>query len=152
MHPDVQAFKDALEAKRAVKAEVMVALGNAKYADYQAEIGDAHGEDTSKYRKQADEQWAIVEAKGMAGEEGRLFAEMQALADRFVAENPGLFTEYEHLVPDGLASIVTLTTAVRRAGFEEASLRLMMFELARFERQQIGGEVKAKARLVAGKP
>lgn len=137
MHPDVQHFLDAWQAKSAAKQEALVAVGAAKFADF-----DGRPED-------AAEQWAIVEAKGFShGEEGRLYAEAVTIAEAYVKAHPDEFKEYEE--PEGgHEGIVKLVTALRRSGFLEASTKLVMYELATYERQQIGGTTQVVKRKAA---
>ncbi len=121
MDAEVQAFKDKLAEKAAAKAKVMEALGAA--------------------------DWKTVEQYGVNGVEGKCVAEMQAMADAYVKAHPEQFvtvkgTDFE--------SVIKMITLLKQAGMEEAKLALTMYELATFERQQIGVATKPALRIAGG--
>lgn len=125
MDAQVQAFKDAMAAKAEAKAKVMEAVGK----------GD----------------WATVESQGIRGAEGKAMAEAQAIADKYVKDNAEQFAQVaDYATTDEQSQLVTLIDLMSKAGMEEAALKLTMFELARFERQEIGAQAKAKVRLGNG--
>jgi hypothetical protein len=136
MDAEVQEFLDKATEKREAKSLALAAVGEAKLA----ELGG----------KDASEHWAVVEREGMtSGREGRLAAELQAMADAYVLANPELFVMLEaYVVPEGTAAeqkkaqgeLVALAGFLGKNGQPEAAARAVMFELARFPRQQIGSE------------
>lgn len=109
MDPAIQAFKDKMAEKADAKAKVMAAVGK--------------------------EDWATVEEYGVNGVEGAAMAAAQTLADDYVAAHP---EEFVTVRGESFESVVKLITAFKQAGMEEARLKLTMYELATYERQQIG--------------
>lgn len=137
MDPAVQAFKDKMAEKAAAKQKALAAAGEARFVELQ-------GRDASAF-------WDVVADYGIDGAEGRAFAEMQHMADAYVEANPGQFTAVEHLVtPEGNEQLVLMIAALGKAGQEEYALKLTMFELATFDRQQFGVTPKPALRLVNG--
>lgn len=135
--PELQQFRDLMADKAAAKQLVMAALGRARLAEH-------NGQDAS-----AD--WAIVDEKGVNGIEGEKMAAAQALADATVAAHPELFSHLEQYVnPDGMEQLVKLTSLSRDAGMEDEATAITMFELARFDRQQIGVQTRGVVRLAGG--
>lgn len=125
MNADVQAFKDKMAEKAAAKAKVMVAIGK----------GD----------------WTTVTAEGLTGTEGKAMADLQKMADTYVNAHPEQFTAVEGSVSsDGHDHIVKMIDIFYGAGMEEEALKMTMFELAKFERQQIGVATRAKVRVGNG--
>lgn len=132
MDPAVQAFKDKMAEKAAAKQKVMEALGRARLND-------------------DPKDWAIVEKEGVNGTEGAAMAEMQKMADAYVKANPDQFVNVAGYVsPEGQDNIIQLISVFSQAGMEEEVLKLTMFELAKFERQEIGVQTRAKVRVGNG--
>lgn len=122
MDAEVQAFKDKMAEKAEAKAKVMEAVGK--------------------------EDWSTVASHGVNGAEGRAMAEAQAIADAYVKANADQFAAVaDYSTTDEQTQLVALIDLMSKAGMEEAALKLTMFELARFERQEIGVATKAKVRL-----
>ena len=137
MEVSVQAFLNTWAAKSAAKQEALIAVGAAKFAEQDGRPKDA------------DKQWAIVAAKGINGDEGRLYAEALAIAEAYVAEHPEQFAGFEGYVnPDDHGLLVELTGLMGKRGRKEEEAKLTMFELVRFERQHIGQATRAVARKV----
>jgi len=135
MDADVQAFIDKWAEKSAAKRELMVALGEAKLADYEGRDADAR------------KHWATVEAKGMHGHEGKAYAEAFALAEAYVAGHPDQFISFESYVnPESHDMLVKLCGVMGKAGRYEEEAKLQMFELVRFERQHIGQAMQVVVR------
>lgn len=129
--PEVQQFRDIWAAKVAAKEKVMAALG-------QALIFDRDG-------VPSDSEWAIVEAQGMAsGVEGKKQAEAQKLCDDLYLAHPEYFSTLEGKDSE---QIVTLIDLYLKAGLEDDATLATMYELAKFERQQIGAKLTARVRL-----
>jgi hypothetical protein len=125
MDAEIQAFKDKMAEKAAAKAKVMAAVG--------------------------EEDWATVAEQGINGVEGKAMAEAQAIADKYVKAHPEQFAAVmDYSTTDEQVQLVTLIDLMSKSGMEEAALALTMFELARFERQEIGVATKAKVRLGNG--
>lgn len=125
MDAQVQAFKDAMAAKAEAKAKVMEALGK--------------------------QDWATVESQGISGAEGKAMADAQKIADKYVKEHAAEFAAVaDYSTTDEQTQLVSLIDLMSKAGMEEAALKLTMFELAHFERQQIGVATQAKVRLGNG--
>lgn len=122
MDADVQAFKDKMAEKATAKATVMAAV--------------------------AEQDWATVASYGINGVEGRCMAEAQAMADAYVAAHPDQFASVKD--EDDVEKVVKLIDLFNAAGMEEAALAMTMFELAHFERQEIGVATRAKVRLGNG--
>ena len=140
--PELQEFRDLMAAKAEAKnGHVMPALGRARLAESQG--------------RDASADWAIVEEYGMSGVEGQKMVAMQALADKVVADHPELFALFGDLAnqtPDaegntGQDKLVLMISALRAAGQEDAVTAASMFELAKFERQEIGVVTRAALRL-----
>lgn len=127
MDADVQAFLDKWEEKKAAKAEALKAAGEARLAEYEGRDSDAA------------RHWAIVESRGIKGDEGRLQAEAFAMAEAYVDSHPQMFVSFESMVnPDDHSALVTLCGVMGKMGRKEDEAKLMMFEMTRFERQHIG--------------
>jgi hypothetical protein len=125
MDAAVEAFKDEMGKKAAAKQKALVAVGS----------GD----------------WDTVAEYGINGEEGKAFAEMQAMADAYVEANASKFAAFEQYVtPEGNEQLVKLIATLGKSDMEEAALELTMFELAKFERQTFGVAPKANVRLGHG--
>lgn len=124
MDAAVQAFKDKMAEKRAAKEKTLAAV--------------------------AVKDWDAVAKYGInGGEEGKAFAEMQKMADAYVKANASQFAHVaEYVNPEGHEPLVKLISLMSTAGMEEEVLKLTMFELASFERQQIGVAASAQVRLV----
>ena len=142
MEPEVQEFIDTWAAKTAVKAEVMAAVG-------ERHLALLHGRDTGPFDK-------VIAVRGFAeGDEGKLQAKCQQLADDFVRDHPEQFAPYEEFVytnPDedgmtGVDRLVVLITGLRRAKLIEQAAKLTMFEMARFERPHIGATARPVLRI-----
>lgn len=135
MDPQVQAFKDKMAEKAAVKNDKVLPAVAA---------GD----------------WATVAKEGINGTEGKLFAEAEAIAKKFVADKPDTFAivaahsdPSQPLDEKGLSGhdkLVGLIDLFRQAGDDESATLLTMYELAKFERQQIGVQTRAKVRIGNG--
>ena len=138
MDPDVQAFIDKQAERAAAKEKVMEALGRAKIADH---LG-----------KDSTADWAIVTEQGSPdGVEGRCSAEMLAMAEAYVAAHPDTFAFLNHFAtPYRHDDLVRMIDAFREQGLVEQTQLAVMFELVKFERKQIGGEMKAKMRVGNG--
>lgn len=140
MDAEVQAFIDKQAEKAAHKEAVMVALGEAKLAEWQ-------GRDASAY-------WDTVISRGINGDEGKAFAEMAEMAEAYVAAHEAEFAAFEHFVvsdnptlaDEGHRKLVALIDNLRQTGSDELCAKLTMFELVRFERQNIGGEAHIRVR------
>lgn len=125
MDPEVQAFRDAMAEKAAAKQKVLVAIG--------------------------EQDWATVAKEGISGNEGKAMAKAQQIADNYVKAHSDKFTNVAAYVnPDGLEKIVNLIDIMQTAGMDEAATELTMFELASFERQNIGATPRATVRLGNG--
>lgn len=126
MDPEVEAFKEAMAEKASAKYDkVMPAV--------------------------ATQNWEVVEKNGINGAEGKAFEKMQKIADKYVKDHPDKFATVKAYVnPEGLDKIVNLIDIFHTAGMEEAALELTMFELASFERQNIGATPKAVVRMGNG--
>ena len=136
MSAETEAFRTVWAEKSAAKERVMEALGRAKLAERDG--------------KSAAADWKIVADQGMTtGVEGMKQAEAQAMADGLFTNHPELFTFFTDKTVEQLC---TLADAYRAMGLEDDLTLLTMYELARFERQHIGGTVKARIRLPGGKP
>lgn len=122
MDADVQAFDDKLAEKAAAKAKALSAVG----------AGD----------------WDTVAKYGINGVEGQCMAEAQAMADAYVAAHPEQFVAVQN--EEDVEKVVKLIDLFNAAGMEEAALAMTMFELAHFERQEIGVATRAKVRLGNG--
>lgn len=70
--------------------------------------------------------------------------EARRLADEFVAENPGYYSDYAGKSVHELVEAVDL---LRSAGMEEEHWRVEAWLLHRFEPQNIGGPVEAIVRV-----
>ena len=128
MDPEVQAFIDKMAEKAEAKAASLAAVGAAKLAE-------AEGRDAASH-------WQTVAEEGFReGREGRLHAELQAMADAYVAAHPEFFVAFRSMDPDGLAIMVN---SMRDLGMLEEATKLTMFERASFERQDIGSRIKAR--------
>lgn len=157
MDEAIKAFIEVRNQRSEAKAKVMDALGRAKLADYR-------GEDSSAL-------WEAVERYGTPrGIEGRLTQQMQDMADTFVAAHPQLFVNVdgfateeaktpqfagvdndgEHILVSGHDALIQLIDTMRRLGDVEGTERLVMFELARFARQNIGTPIGITIRPVGG--
>lgn len=138
MNAEVQAFVDKWAEKTAAKYDSLEAVGEAKLAELK-------GDD-----KKAKAAWKVVEKRGFTqGDEGDLYGAAYDLAEAYVDGHPAEFASFEQWVsPDGGGheTLVRLIDTLREHGREEEAAKLTMFELVRFERQQIGGEVRAKVR------
>jgi hypothetical protein len=130
----------------------MVAVGEAKLAEFQGRTADANT------------AWDVVAQYGINGEEGAAMDEAQSIADSYVATHPEQVAYLEPyrdpdfqttIIRDGVAvtvsgheAIVTMISLARQSGLEEAALIITMFELASFERQKIGVAVQIQARSI----
>lgn len=133
MDADVQAFKDALTAKASAKDAALACVGAAKLAELNGKASEA--------------LWETVAAQGIDGAEGEAMQQAQQIADAYVAAHPEEFAAVQQYVnPQGHENIVRLIDAFRDAGMEEAVLKMTMFELVSFERQQIGVTPRATVR------
>lgn len=166
MDTAVQAFKDKMAEKAAAKQKTLAAVGEAKLAEYKAFVAEHGREPAAKegqnlpdeLRAWADSHpvaaaapfWDTVAEYGIKdGEEGKAFAEMQAMADAYVKAHPEQFVNVQEYVKTGGSDeIVKLISLMSKAGMEEEELKLTMFELANFERQQIGVVTQAQVRIV----
>ena len=138
MNTDVQAFVDKWAEKTAAKQDVLDALGQAKA--YEAQGIDASGE------------WAIVEKRGINGDEGRLYEEAVAIAEAYVTAHPEQFVMFEDLVAsERHGDLVEVMSALRERRREEEVAKLTMFELVRFERQHIGQAMQVVTRRTNGR-
>ena len=127
MDPAIQAFNDKLAEKAAAKQVVLKELGDAIAAGQSAD----------------SVSWATVEAKQ---------AELQAIADKFVKDHPELFAHLDSLAtPEGQVKLVGLVQTMRKAGLYDEATVAAMFEMAKFERQQIGVQQQGTLRLLGGK-
>jgi hypothetical protein len=132
--PELQEFRSLLAAKATVKTKVMHAMGEARLARLK-------GEDDAPFN-------AVIEEYGIRGKEGELMAQAQALADKVVTEHPELFVNLEaYADEDRQKDLIKMASVFKRGGFEDERTLVTIFELARFERQNIGGRVKAQLRL-----
>lgn len=136
MIPEVQLFIDTWAAKSAAKQEALAAVGAAKFAELDG--------------KDATALWQTVAEKGFSeGEEGRLYAEALAIAERYVKEHADEFVSFEAFVnPESHETLVKLIGLLDKEGRPEEAAKLTMFELVRFERQHIGQAMKAVVRKV----
>lgn len=134
MDKEVQDFITAWENKSTSKALALEAIGEAK-------IAELRGEDATSL-------WQLADSKGRAeGDEGRYYDEAFSIAEAYVNGHPEVFSSFERLVnPDDHEILVTLINTFREHGREEEATQLTMFELVRFERQQIGGALRAVVR------
>lgn len=139
MDAEVQDFIDKQAEKSAAKERALTALGAAKLAELR-------GEDSAAHR-------AIHAAEGFAtGNEGRLHIELQEMADAYVAAHPEFFVAFDGFAtPEKQGDLVTLISVLRDQGLVEEVAKLTMFELARFERQNIGAVMRAQVRVAGGK-
>lgn len=134
MDSQVQAFKDKMAEKAEAKQKVMAAVG--------------------------EKDWKAVATHGISGKEGQLFAEAEQIAKDYVANNEAQFAmaaSYSDPVQSadengltGHDKLVSLIDLFSKAGDEESALKLTMFELVKFERQEIGVTHRAKVRLGNG--
>lgn len=129
--PEVSQFRQVWAEKTAAKEKVMAALGDAALAE-------RDGKDAKKFTN-------VVAKQGHEnGTEGEKQAEAQALADALVVSHPELFTFLEGQTQE---AIVSLVDAFRAAGNEDMVTLATIYELAHWERQNIGGTVQAKVRI-----
>lgn len=129
MDAAVQAFKDKMAERSEAKAKCVAALGRATLTDNAKD-------------------WEAVAQFGVKGDEGRCNLELQAMADAYVKAHPEQFAAVVGSVnAEGHEQVVKLIDLYYGAGMEESALALTMFELASFERQEIGVATRAKVRL-----
>lgn len=75
------------------------------------------------------------------------FESARSLADAFVADNPGLYTDYPS---KSVSELVEAVDLLRSAGMEEEHWRVEAWLLHRYDPQNIGGPVDATIRIVGG--
>lgn len=135
IHDVLKEYRKLDEERAAAKMEVLQAIGRAKAAEYK-------GEDSAS-------DWAIVDAQGINGVEGEKRAAMQAVADKAVKDYPEAFS---HLAQykgsaDGQESLVKMANMFGKSGMKDEKLIVTLFELAHFERQEIGVRAQVKIRI-----
>lgn len=95
--------------------------------------------------------WDEWEKEGIRGNEGRLAEEMQSLCDAYVAAHPEQFdpaqVSFTNLSKD---EVVEALTVFRSAGFEEEQWKLEVWQWHHWERDNIGGQVQTRIRIVGG--
>lgn len=105
----------------------------------------------------SEEYWNIVIANGINGVEGAKKAEALAVAESWVLANPEKVAEIKSLVwqyqiqnPtqgwNDLQATAPLCSMYRGAGLIDKLTEVEMYQLASFEREHIGGQVRAIAR------
>lgn len=144
MDKEVQAFLDKAKEKAGAKAKSLEAVGYAKLAELEGR------------RDAADAAWATVAEYGFSeGYEGKLAAELQDLADKYVAAHPDTYAFFEGFVrPDGTAqeqekahdALVAMCGRFRKSGDYESAAKAEMFEMARFPRKNIGSQARINYR------
>lgn len=135
--PELAEFRQLAAEKSAAKELALDAVGRAKLAESQG--------------KDASAEWAIVAHQGLSGVEGEKFAAMQSLADATVEAHPELFAHLESYAnPAGQDHLVKMASAFRVLGLEDEKTAVTMFELAHFERKQIGVVTQAQMRSARG--
>ena len=149
MDAEVQQFIDLWKLKSEAKEHLLIALGAAKLADYNASQALTPGVKDA-YLKEAEAHWNEVERLGItSGEEGKYYQQAFDVAQEYVDSHPKMFASYEYYVtPEGHNTLHTLISALSTRGDTEAMTKLVMFELVRFERQHIGQATHAVVRKV----
>jgi hypothetical protein len=130
MNTELEKIRDTWAKKTEAKAKALAAAGEARLAEKE-------GRDPAAF-------WNTWERNGIEGQEKRLSDEHLALADKYVADHPEEFTEYENKT---LEELVGAVSVLRAAGMDEAVQRIEVWLRHHFEPQNIGGEVRARVRL-----
>lgn len=157
MDEAIKAFIEVRDQRSEAKAKVMDALGRAKLADYR-------GEDSIAL-------WDAVERYGTPnGVEARLTQQLQDMADAYVAAHPDVYADVEGFATEGAKArkfvgvdndgnlilvsghdaLIHYCSALRILGDVEKAEQMVMFELARFARQNIGTPIGITLRPVGG--
>lgn len=134
--PEVERFRALWAEKTAEKDVAMTAYQRMRLARKEGRDSDA----------KADE--AEGDEHGWVGREGALYREAEQLCIDLVRDHPEYFALFEDKTQE---QIVLLVDAFRAAGLKDDEDLATMYELGKWERQHVGGAVKARVRLPGGR-
>lgn len=84
--------------------------------------------------------------------DGRDLAKAREIAEAYIVANPEQFSDYVNMSEHDLAEAATVFSAAaeKAPGMSDAVTRLEMWVRAKFEPQEIGGQVSAVRRAIPG--
>lgn len=105
---------------------------------------------TTKAVKAAPELDPLAEFRDALDKEsgsGRDLDRAREIADKYISEHPDQFTDYVNMTTQEISDAASV---LRAAGMDDAATRVEMWVRAKFEPQNIGGEVEAVRRAIPG--
>lgn len=145
MSAETERFRELMAEKAAAKAQAFEAMQYALWLDADPALRSKDPPVPEWLKGKTSAQcWALLDEYGMQGTEGEKFREAEQLATDTVLAHPAWFAAFDGKT---IEQVVGLVDAYRGLGLAEDETLATMFELAKWERQNIGGQFEARVRL-----